>query len=320
MDAGYNETFVSSGGSGRLTFGLEFANFIKPKEYGTVTHPVPMDIPRVRYEFGTRRVGSSPPVADAGPNQLSVAAGDHHAEWQRFVRSARPGAHLSVDPDHRPIRSPSPAPTAPRRTFTAAAGQTYSFRLTVKNTDNLQAAAIDHGFDLVADARPDYPVHGQPGRNSARSELDPHLGGRQCQRRHHQPEYRRRGCALRFRVGDSGADHHLHLDGHRPDRHDHCFDHGNGRALPVPATRRSSASKPARSASLRAVSSTLSWTTTGAIAGQHQRRRQRESERQHHRVADSDHHLYPDRHQRRRQKRDRADHRLRWRPPTSRPS
>ena len=34
-----------------------------------------MDIPRIRYEFGTRRVGSSPPIADAGPNQLGVAAG-----------------------------------------------------------------------------------------------------------------------------------------------------------------------------------------------------------------------------------------------------
>ena len=34
-----------------------------------------MDVPRVRYEFGTRRVGSSPPIADAGPNQLGIAAG-----------------------------------------------------------------------------------------------------------------------------------------------------------------------------------------------------------------------------------------------------
>ena len=25
-----------------------------------------MDVPRIRYEFGTRRVGSSPPIADAG--------------------------------------------------------------------------------------------------------------------------------------------------------------------------------------------------------------------------------------------------------------
>ena len=44
-------------------------NYIQPKDYGKITTPVPMDVPRIRYEFGTRRVGSSPPVANAGPNQ-----------------------------------------------------------------------------------------------------------------------------------------------------------------------------------------------------------------------------------------------------------
>ena len=54
---------------------LELGNYIRPKDYGTTTSPVPMDIPRVRYEFGTRRVGSSPPVANAGPDQLGIAPG-----------------------------------------------------------------------------------------------------------------------------------------------------------------------------------------------------------------------------------------------------
>ena len=64
----YNETYTSSAGSGTLTFGLQVGNYIHPREYAKVTTPVPMDVPRIRYEFGTRRVGSSPPIADAGPH------------------------------------------------------------------------------------------------------------------------------------------------------------------------------------------------------------------------------------------------------------
>ena len=73
-EAGYNESYITSGGSGRLAFGLEFGNYIRPKEYSKITSPVPMDVPRIRYEFGTRRVGSSPPIADAGPNQTALPA------------------------------------------------------------------------------------------------------------------------------------------------------------------------------------------------------------------------------------------------------
>jgi hypothetical protein len=170
VDAGYNETFVSSGGSGRLTFGLEFANFIKPKEYGTVTHPVPMDIPRIRYEFGTRRVGSSPPVADAGPNQLNVAAGQITLDGSGSYDPL--GLALTYQWTQitgTPVTL-SGANTA-RATFTAAANQTYSFRLTVRNTDNLQAAAST----TVSTSSPNAariiqftanPAGIQPGQNS----------------------------------------------------------------------------------------------------------------------------------------------------------
>jgi hypothetical protein len=72
---GLNETFVGPSDKGRIVFGFQFGNYIRPKEYGTTTSPVPMDIPRIRYQFLTRRVGNSPPVADAGPNQTGVAAG-----------------------------------------------------------------------------------------------------------------------------------------------------------------------------------------------------------------------------------------------------
>ena len=74
-ELGYNETLLNTADSGRLVFGLQVGNYIKPKEYAKTNTPVPMDVPRIRYEFGTRRAGSAPPVADAGANQLGVRAG-----------------------------------------------------------------------------------------------------------------------------------------------------------------------------------------------------------------------------------------------------
>jgi hypothetical protein len=48
---------------------------MRPKEYTTFTHPVPMDVPRIRYELLTRQVGHSAPVANAGPPQIGVPPG-----------------------------------------------------------------------------------------------------------------------------------------------------------------------------------------------------------------------------------------------------
>src|ERR1051326_3280121 len=75
LEGGYNETYTTSPGSGRVVVGFEVGNFMRPKEFAELKHPIPMDVPRIRYEFGTRRVGSSPPIADAGPDQLNVTAG-----------------------------------------------------------------------------------------------------------------------------------------------------------------------------------------------------------------------------------------------------
>ena len=140
MEAGLNETLLNTKDSGRLVFGVEFGNSIRPKEYGSIKTPVPMDVPRVRYEFGTRRIGTAPPVADAGPNQLGVPGGTVTlngsgsydplglALTYQWTQITGPGVPLS-------------SPTSPTTTFTAASGQSYSFRLTVKNSDNLQASA-----------------------------------------------------------------------------------------------------------------------------------------------------------------------------------
>jgi len=137
---GYNESLVSAPGSGEFKFGVQVGNFLKPKEYAEMKNPVPMDVPRIRYEFGTRRVGSSPPIADAGPNQVGIPAG-----------TVTLNGSGSTDPLGLPltytwvqIAGPTVtlnSPNAAITTFTAAAGQTYSFRLTVKNTDNLSSSA-----------------------------------------------------------------------------------------------------------------------------------------------------------------------------------
>jgi hypothetical protein len=139
-EASYNPTLISAAGSGQIVFGLELGNRINPKEYAEVTTPVPMDVPRIRYEFGTRRVGSSPPVADAGPNQLGVGAGT--------ITLNGSGSYdplgLALTYQWTQITGPSVTlanPNAVTTTFTSVAGQTYSFRLTVKNTDNLQSSA-----------------------------------------------------------------------------------------------------------------------------------------------------------------------------------
>jgi archaellum component FlaC len=139
-EADLNQTLLNSADSGRLVFGVEFGNSMHPKEYASIKTPVPMDVPRVRYEFGTRRVGSSPPIADAGPNQLGISAGT--------VTLNGSGSYdplgLALTYQWTQILGQTvtlATPTAATTTFTAAAGQSYSFRLTVKNTDGLQASA-----------------------------------------------------------------------------------------------------------------------------------------------------------------------------------
>ncbi len=140
MEAGLNETFVTPHDHGRVVFGVQFGNYIRPKDYGTTNTPVPMDVPRLRYQLLTRRVGNSPPVADAGPDQVGVAAG-----------TITLNGSGSYDPDGDPITyswqqisGPSVALSGANTaiaTFTAAANQTYSFRLTVKDTGGLQSTA-----------------------------------------------------------------------------------------------------------------------------------------------------------------------------------
>jgi len=139
-EAGLNETLLNVNDSGRVVFGLQIGNYMRPKDYGKTKSPVPMDVPRVRYELLTRRIGNSPPVANAGPDQVGVNAGQITLD-----------ASGSYDPENDPITFQwtqiggasvtLSSPTAAKTTFTAAAGQTYLFRVTVTDSGGLSSSA-----------------------------------------------------------------------------------------------------------------------------------------------------------------------------------
>ena len=140
-DVGMNETYLSSAGYNLdLRFGFLFGGILDPKNFDKVKDPVPMDVPRIRYELGTRRVGSTPPIANAGPSQLNI-----NPQIVTLNGSA------SYDPlggaltyQWTEISGPSVTisnPTQAIATFTALAGQSYVFRLTVTNSDHLSSSA-----------------------------------------------------------------------------------------------------------------------------------------------------------------------------------
>ncbi|MBK9166365.1 MAG: OmpA family protein [Bryobacterales bacterium] len=140
FEAGMNETLITNNDRGRFQVGLQFGQWLTPKMYGDTKGPVPVDIPRVRYEVLTRRVGNSTPVADAGPDQIGVAPGQITLDGSG-----------SYDPDGDPltyewrqIAGPSVSiagMSEARATFTAAEGQSYSFRLTVRDPGGLTGTA-----------------------------------------------------------------------------------------------------------------------------------------------------------------------------------
>ncbi len=143
VEGGVNESLVgNSGNQGRFAVGLQLGNFLRPKDYGSANGPVPVDIPRIRYELVTRdvRSGNTPPIADAGGDRFGAAAGQFTLDGS-----------ASYDPDGDTISyqweqtsGPTVALTGgtqSRATFTAEINQTYVFRLTVRDEHGASAVA-----------------------------------------------------------------------------------------------------------------------------------------------------------------------------------
>jgi len=142
LEGGMNETLLGPGNNGRVVAGFQFGSPTRPRDFLDSPHPVPVQIPRLRYEVLTRTVrkGNAAPVADAGPNQILPGAQtvtlngsasydpDGDPITYQWVQEAGPGVTLST-------------PTAAITTFAAAAGQNYSFRLTVKDPYGAQGIA-----------------------------------------------------------------------------------------------------------------------------------------------------------------------------------
>ena len=142
IEGGINETLLGANNSSRAVVGVQWGNFLRPQQYLDSNAPVPVDVPRIRYEVLTRTVhkGATPPIADAGPDQIGVPAGTISLNGSG-----------SRDPNNEPlvyqwVQEIGPTVTINNATssiasFVAAAGQTYGFRLTVRNTDGLSASA-----------------------------------------------------------------------------------------------------------------------------------------------------------------------------------
>ena len=152
LASGLNETLVSGSNRPSFTVGLEFGKWLNPKNYARTEGPVPVNVPKVQYEVLTRtvRTGNDLPVADAGPDQVGVEAGTIMLDGS-----------ASFDPDDDPIvfaweqvSGPVVAlasVTSSQTSFTGKEGQTYYFRLTVK--DDRGGAGTDSVMVSTADSR-----------------------------------------------------------------------------------------------------------------------------------------------------------------------
>jgi hypothetical protein len=142
-EGGINETFLGRSTNGRAVFGVTWGNLLRPKNFLASNKPVPVDIPRIRWELLSRTVRTGqvlPPVADAGGDQIGIPAGpvrldgsgsyDPNGErlTYQWIQEQGPNVILS-------------AATSAVTSFTGSSGQMYVFRLTVRNESGLQASA-----------------------------------------------------------------------------------------------------------------------------------------------------------------------------------
>lgn len=146
IEGGMNETFISRGNNGRVVFGFQFGNFMRPKDYlegyNGIQHAVPADVPRVRYELLTRRVrtGNDAPVCVLTPDQVGVEAGPVTLDAAGTFDPEGDAITFQWAQVGGPAVSITGMNTATAR-FTAAEGQTYVFQLTARDPSGAQCVA-----------------------------------------------------------------------------------------------------------------------------------------------------------------------------------
>jgi hypothetical protein len=145
VEGDLNPTILGASNDGRAVVGVIFGNALRPKEFLGQDRPVPVDVPRVRYEIVNRQVlkGHTAPVANAGPDQIGVPAGPITLN-----------ASASYSPDGLPItfhwlEDGGPAvtlsnPNSAITSFAATAGQAYLFRVVVTDSLGGQGQAVVH--------------------------------------------------------------------------------------------------------------------------------------------------------------------------------
>jgi len=136
-----NPTMVGPSSWGQVMAGIQFGNAQRPKDYGATDKPIAVDVPQIHWEMATRIVhkGASPPIADAGGNQIGVPAGTITLNGSRSYDPN--GEALTYQWTVNSGAASLSAPTSAVTTFSAAAGSSYSFTLTVTNTSGLSASA-----------------------------------------------------------------------------------------------------------------------------------------------------------------------------------
>jgi len=152
VEGDLNPTMLSNQNDGRAVVGVQFGNSIRPKEMLALNHPVPADVPRVRYEVISRtvRTGHSMPVADAGPDQIGVPSGPITLNGSAsYSPDGLPLTFHWIEESGPPINLTSPNSSI--TSFAAASGTTYVFRLVVTDSLGGQAQARVRVTTVAAD-------------------------------------------------------------------------------------------------------------------------------------------------------------------------
>ena len=154
-----------------MVVGIEIGKWLSPNNYEMEGDgPVPVDIPRVRYEVLKRRIrsGNDAPVADGGPDLIGVEAGSITLDGSASFDPDEDEITFAWDQIGGPPVTLSGADAA-QASFSAEEGKAYQFRLTVRDTrgaadtDRVTVSTLDRQIKIVRfSASPQTVQAGEP--------------------------------------------------------------------------------------------------------------------------------------------------------------